>query len=90
MGDMTLGCAVSIIENCAGFTEEDTPVGEAWSVVLQALARVAELESGRPLSLLRRALEVIQTINHENHAGAERVAEAIRIELGLKKGGGDG
>jgi hypothetical protein len=34
---MDLSTAIDVIESCAGFTDESTPVGEAWAVVLRYL-----------------------------------------------------
>jgi hypothetical protein len=34
---MNLSTAIDVIESCSGFTESDTPAGEAWAVVLSYL-----------------------------------------------------
>jgi len=34
---MNLSTAIDVIESCSGFTESDTPVGEAWATVLSYL-----------------------------------------------------
>jgi hypothetical protein len=36
---MDIYTAIDVIESCPGFTESDTPVGEAWAVVLSYLQR---------------------------------------------------
>lgn len=41
---MSLDTAISIIESCAGFTDESTPVGEAWSVVVANLVAAQLLD----------------------------------------------
>jgi len=39
---MRIEDAIDVIDNCSGFTDLTTPVGEAWDIVL---SRMAELES---------------------------------------------
>jgi hypothetical protein len=34
---MNISTAIDVIESCPGFTESDTPAGEAWAVVLSCL-----------------------------------------------------
>lgn len=34
--------AVGVIESCAGFSDTETPVGEAWDIVLRRVARLEE------------------------------------------------
>ena len=34
---MDLNTAIEVIESCTGFTDESTPAGEAWAVVLSYL-----------------------------------------------------
>lgn len=34
--------AVGIIESCAGFSDIETPVGEAWDIVLRRVARLED------------------------------------------------
>jgi hypothetical protein len=36
---MDIQTAIDIIESCSGFTDESTPVGEAWNTVLSYLTR---------------------------------------------------
>lgn len=51
---MDYASAIRVIENCAGFTEDDTPVGEAWSIVL---GRIQQLEEESAALRVERACD---------------------------------
>ena len=42
---MDLQNAMSVIESCAGFTDDSTPAGEAWSVVQAEIERLRAEQS---------------------------------------------
>ena len=73
---MKITDAISVIESAAGFHDETTPVGEAWSVVLKEIERLRkEVESLRLLEDDLRFTEAMEGIHRKSVPTDPRLLE---------------
>jgi hypothetical protein len=82
---MTLSSAIDVIENCHGFDEETSGVGEAWAVVKSYLPNSAWAELARLREAVREAREYVRGFipltEHMSELDAAMFVEDARIWL---------
>jgi len=93
---MDLQNAMSVIESCAGFTDDSTPAGEAWSVVQSEIERLR----AERIDLVRWMLDRIEDgwhgcvtgdCPHEQASDCiDSLLECFDVDMAAKAAGGEG